>query len=153
MQKGVYENSGVKSESIVGFYDWHEEFPYETQLLYQYGDLRKPVFEDFHDKIALDFACGPGRMIPRMSKLFQRVDGADISERLINEARRKNPGSNFFCTNGDDLGNTPKSNYDFVYSTIALQHIAVREIRLNILQQIKYSCNCTNQRCLHWFCI
>ncbi|MEJ7676224.1 MAG: hypothetical protein WKF59_26850 [Chitinophagaceae bacterium] len=64
MQKSIYENPKYSSADIVGFYDWHEEFPYETLLLYINGDIRKPVFNQFNDKVALDFGCGPGRMVP-----------------------------------------------------------------------------------------
>jgi SAM-dependent methyltransferase len=136
MQKSIYENPGFTSEQIVGNYAWHEEFPYESLLLYINGDIRKPIFDNFGEKVALDFACGPGRMVPRMKKLFSKVDGADISKNLIEEARIAHPTSNFFVTNGDDLGETPRNSYDFVYSTIALQHIAVRSVRLQILKGI-----------------
>ncbi|MEJ7676223.1 MAG: class I SAM-dependent methyltransferase [Chitinophagaceae bacterium] len=67
-------------------------------------------------------------------KILLKVDGADISKRLIEEARKASPDSIFFVTNGDDLGEAPSNTYDFVYSTIALQHIAVRSIRLEILK-------------------
>ena len=59
MQKREYENPDITPENIVGQYDWHEEYPYETFLLYRNGDVRKPIFEYTKDKIALDFACGP----------------------------------------------------------------------------------------------
>ena len=136
MQKGIYNNKNIPSEDIVGYYDWNEAFPYETFLLYENGDVRKPLFKETNDKVALDFACGPGRMVRRMSKCFKKVDGVDISNRLIEEAREKSPSNDFYVSNGDDLGSVPKNNYDFVYSTIAMQHIAVRTIRMNILKNI-----------------
>src|SRR5688572_216541 len=91
MQKSIYENPKFTSEQIVGNYAWHEEFPYESLLLYINGDIRKPIFDNFSDKVALDFACGPGRMVPRMKKFFSKVDGADISKNLIEEARIAHP--------------------------------------------------------------
>jgi SAM-dependent methyltransferase len=135
MQKWQYELD-VPSEEVVGSYEWNEGFPYETHLLYINGDVRYPIFADPSDKIALDFACGPGRMIPRMSKYFARVDGVDISDRLVADARAANPASNFWVTAGDDLGEAPSSTYDFVYSTIAMQHVAVHSIRMKILREI-----------------
>ena len=137
MQKGCYE-SNVPANNIVGNFEWHEEYPYETFLLFRNGDIRKPIFDDlFQDKIALDFACGPGRMIKRMRLLFKQVDGCDISARLIEEAKRRvGAGSNFYVTNGNDLGNTPLNHYDFVYCTISMQHIASYTIRSNILANI-----------------
>ena len=43
MQKSHYEDSKVGSAAIVGNYHWHEQYPYETFLLYKYGDIRLPV--------------------------------------------------------------------------------------------------------------
>lgn len=100
MQKQAYENPEVSPEDIVGQYEWHEEYPYETFLLYKNGDIRKPIFENTKDKAALDFACGPGRMVKRMMKVFQKVDGCDISSRLIQEAKERVPEADFYVPNG-----------------------------------------------------
>ena len=132
MQKNFYD-SGVSCEDVVGNYAWHEQFPYETQLLYRNGDLRFPLLDDYSQKTALDFACGPGRMIPRMEKFFAKVDGVDISQKMLEIARKNCPTSTFYETMGSDLGGAPSATYDFIYSTIAIQHIAVRSIRMGIL--------------------
>ncbi len=136
MQKAYYEGP-TDPEHIVGNYAWHENFPYETLLLYVDGDIRRPLFSSFKGLKALDFACGPGRMVSRMSRFFPRVDGADISEKLITIARKNCPQSDFWVTSGADLGDVPKNNYDFIYSTIALQHIAVHQIRDRIFRSMK----------------
>ena len=54
MQQEHYNDPGRTPEGIVGNYEWHEEFPYETFLLYRNGDIRKPVFESTADKVALE---------------------------------------------------------------------------------------------------
>ena len=136
MQKVAYNDANVLPEDIVGQYAWHEEYPYETFLLYRNGDIRKPLFETMNDKTALDFACGPGRMVRRMQKLFRKVDGCDISERLIAEARKRVPDTDFYVTNGNDLGDVPEEFYDFIYCTISMQHIASHKIRMSILQSM-----------------
>ena len=133
MQKNQYEDTRVSSADVVGQYKWHENFPYETFLLYKYGDVRYPVFADTHDKVALDFACGPGRMVRRMRKLFKEVDGCDIAQRLLDEAKENVPGSAFYLTNGNDLGDVPNNHYDFIYCTISMQHIASHTIRMQII--------------------
>ena len=135
MQDRYYE-ADVPPDDVVGNFAWHENFPYETFLLHRNGDIRFPVLQDFHSKVALDFACGPGRMIARMSKLFRRVDGVDISSRLLAEAKRRAPQSNFYHSSGDDIGAVPRGAYDFVYSTIAMQHIACHDVRLRILERL-----------------
>lgn len=135
-KKNFYENPEIPSEHIVGNYQWHENYPYETFLLYEYGDIRKPIFKDFSDKIALDFACGPGRMISRMKKIFKKVDGCDISQRLLDEAKITNPESDFYITNGNDLGNIQNNFYDFIYCTISMQHISCHTIREEIVKNM-----------------
>lgn len=136
MQKQAYENPEVSPEDIVGQYEWHEEYPYETFLLYKNGDIRKPIFENTKDKTALDFACGPGRMVKRMMKVFQKVDGCDISSRLIQEAKERVPEADFYVTNGNDLGDVPLNYYDYIYCTISMQHIASYQIRQCILKNM-----------------
>lgn len=137
MQKNYYQDEKIASEDIVGNYEWQENFPYETQLLYRRGDIRKPLLSNMENKSAIDFGCGPGRMVQRMSHFFKQVDGVDISQPLLIKAGEAHPKSNFYLSTGDDLGSTPTSTYDFAYSTIAMQHIAVHSIRMNILKEIK----------------
>jgi len=137
MQKELYSDPRVPSEAIVGNYQWHENFPYESNLLYRYADIRLPIFCGPIPARALDIGCGPGRMISRMQPYFQRVDGVDISAPLLKVAREKHPNGQFFETNGNDLGAAPSDSYNFAYSTIAFQHIAVNSIRKNILSHLR----------------
>ena len=67
-----------------------------------------------------------------MNRLFARVDGVDISAPLLKEAKEKTPESSFWQTDGDGLGGAPDDTYDFIYSTIALQHICVYTVRMKI---------------------
>jgi SAM-dependent methyltransferase len=135
MQKSFYERD-VPPETVVPNTEWNDKVPHETMLLYRNCDIRYPIFDDFSDKVALDFACGPGRMVPRLAKFFARVDGVDISKVLVAAAKERNPASNFWVSTGDNLGDTPLSHYDFIYSTVALQHIAVHSVRMSILRHM-----------------
>ena len=137
MQKAYYESEIDPNTDVVGSFDWHENFPYETLLLHEDGDIRKPIFPSLSGLRALDFACGPGRMVARMSKLFAAVGGVDISNRLVNVARQRCPSSNFWVASGADLGDAPLKSYDFIYRTIAIQHIAVHDIRERIFYAMK----------------
>lgn len=150
MQKTFY-NGEHPPEDVVGNYQWHEQFPYETQLLHRNGDLRFPLIaplDNLRNRTALDFACGPGRMVKRMGKYFGRVDGVDISQRLLDTARELCPGSQFYLSSGDDIGEAPAASYDFVYSTIAIQHIAVRTIRNRILGLLAASLKPSGVMCI-----
>ena len=136
MQKKHYNATKITPEQIVGNYDFHENFLYETLLLYENGDIRKPIFTDFKSKRAFDICCGEGRMIRRMNKLFGVVDGADISPKMINEAADKTPYSKLYVTNGNNCGDAESDFYDFAYCTISLQHICSYTIRDKIIKDV-----------------
>ena len=130
MQKGYYESEGgLSPKGVVGSYDYHENYPYETFLLFEYGAIRRPIYPNFATLRAFDIACGEGRMVRRMSKFFDKVDGADISSSMVEEARAQTPGSEFWVTNGLNAGDAPSDSYDFAFCTISLQHICVFSTR------------------------
>jgi len=94
-------------------------------------------------KTALDFGCGTGRNIANLYRLakWKFVDGCDIARNNLYEAHRLLTergvsGFTLYPVSGVDLGGIPSKKYDFVMSTIVLQHIAVWSIRLSILTDI-----------------
>lgn len=133
MQKNHY--SKLSPEDIVGSYQWHENFPYVTNFLYKNGDISKPLLNNISEKVALDFGCGPGRMIRKMKTLFKRVDGVDTSQNALNYAKDLSGTSNLYLSSGYDIGGASKNKYDFIYSCIAIQHIASRTIRNMIFNE------------------
>jgi SAM-dependent methyltransferase len=101
--------------------------------------LRGVNNENFAGKSALDFACGKGRNVKNLLSLadWKTVDGSDLSQANIQHCRNFFSGkSNFFTTAGADTGIKDSDSYDFIMTTISLQHIPVYEIRKRILQDI-----------------
>lgn len=97
--------------------------------------------KNYRNKVGLDFGCGCGRNMQNLWYRFERIDGIDISERNLEFAEKNliNSGCpkdrfNLHLSNGTDLNNLKTESYDFVMSTIVLQHICVYEIRFNILK-------------------
>jgi SAM-dependent methyltransferase len=139
MQKRYYSSVPAEDEAmkqnVVGCYDAHEKYPYEDFLLSQF-----PAFYSTEGMLALDFGCGPGRMIRRLAPYFEQVDGVDISRTCLETARRwtgdlrKQPV--LFENDGVTLSLVPSERYDFVYSTIAFHHIASYENRLSLLREM-----------------
>jgi len=129
MQKNQY-NSGTSN---------HEEHnsnqDYWDILL---GDLKDTT--KWNNKIGLDFACGKGRNITNMLSLcnWNRVDGVDISSGNIEYNIRTYSGqnSNWYCNNGVDVADLKDNEYDFIMSTIALQHIPVYDIRKSLIADL-----------------
>ncbi len=89
-------------------------------------------------KYALDFGCGKGRNVQNMisTSTWERVDGADISKANIEHCKIEFPDSKFYQNNGVDLREIPDNTYDFVMSTITLQHIPVYDIRHSLITEI-----------------
>jgi ubiquinone/menaquinone biosynthesis C-methylase UbiE len=108
-----------------------------------WSDYQEFLFGGFEtkDKVMLDFACGPGRNIVRFNDQFSRIDGVDLSKSMLVNARKwleqnriTEEQVTLYLNNGSDIRDIPGDHYDFVMSTIALQHIAVHKIRFNIFK-------------------
>ncbi len=119
-------------ELVVGWYARHERFDYERWL---FGG----VSIDAH-AVAIDYGCGPGRMIRRLAPRFARIDGADISADVIDVARRRCAGlaspPELTVTRGDGLPAGCEGRYDVAYSVICLQHICVHRVRRAIFESL-----------------
>ena len=78
---------------------------------------------------ALDFGCGPGRLSQALSDHFARVDGVDISPSMIELARGFNrcpDRCEYHTLSGDDLQLFASRSFDFIYTTMTLQHLKPR---------------------------
>jgi ubiquinone/menaquinone biosynthesis C-methylase UbiE len=98
---------------------------------------------DNSKKVVLDFGCGCGRNVINLLEKFnlKEVHGCDISHtnieycnQLLTELKLKN--FNFFVSDGSSLSPAKNDTYDFIMSTIVLQHIPVYNIRKNILKDM-----------------
>jgi SAM-dependent methyltransferase len=75
---------------------------------------------------ALDFGCGVGRLTRALSGRFSASVGVDVSEQMVQQARRLNadrPGIEFVVNVAPDLGRFDSGSFDLVYSSKVLQHM------------------------------
>jgi SAM-dependent methyltransferase len=75
---------------------------------------------------ALDFGCGVGRLTQPLADLFEMVDGVDISESMIDLARRQNrmgARCTYHHNFASDLSLFANGTFNLVYSNITLQHM------------------------------
>ena len=75
---------------------------------------------------ALDFGCGVGRLTQALVPHFDRVTGVDISAHMQELATRVNRFPqvvSYVCNVAPDLEVFPDNTFDFIVSTIVLQHI------------------------------
>lgn len=91
-------------------------------------------------KWALDFGCGVGRLTQALAKHFDRVCGVDISPAMIEHARRyQGDGANcqYVLNETSDLRCFPDGRFDFIYTSITLQHMPARFARRYIVEFLR----------------
>jgi SAM-dependent methyltransferase len=134
MQKKSYRGYTVTGEAsrklCVGHFETHQRYPY-TKFLLQHSSGPRNTERDF--------GCGPAKMMLQMLDHFEKVDGMDIDRRNLIYADQELPANsinpnrlNFYLGNGLGIQPMPPTKYDFIYSTICLQHIAVYNVRRQI---------------------
>lgn len=117
---------------VVGTYDEHNAFA-------DYDDYLFPKI-DTSEMLALEYGCGPGRNLIKFHDKFKRIDGVDIAEINLLNARTNLAVAGIrdyilYLTSGDNVP-TEDNSYDIVFSVICLQHICVHDIRMKIMQDI-----------------
>jgi ubiquinone/menaquinone biosynthesis C-methylase UbiE len=78
---------------------------------------------------ALDFGCGIGRLTQALAQHFQTIVGIDIAPSLIRQANEYNrvpDRCRYVLNSRDDLSVFGDREFDFVFSTIVLQHMHPR---------------------------
>lgn len=75
---------------------------------------------------ALDFGCGVGRLTQALGDHFKHVVGVDIAESMVEKARELNRHGDrveYRANWVDNLSIFPDKSFDFIYSSITLQHV------------------------------
>lgn len=135
MQKNHYHREASRwsltdKNPVVGGYHKHNVWE----------DYDNYLFKDFNTEglIAIDYGTGPGRNIIKFWNRFERIDGVDIGEKNIANAKinleeAKISGNNLYVCDGKS---TPceDASYDVWFSVITLQHIACYDVRFSILE-------------------
>lgn len=89
----------------------------------------------------LDFGCGVGRLTRALGTRYETAVGVDISEGMVRQARRLNeafPRCEFRVNAAPDLGQFATDSFDFVYSSIVLQHLrSVAEIERYVIEFLR----------------
>jgi SAM-dependent methyltransferase len=137
MQREFYDHEGATGRMNVENHRGHNANPdYWNILVMDTGD------QSYKDKVGLDFGCGCGRNVQNLVSRFKRMDGVDISPELVEQARNNilksgAPQDSFqlYACDGVSLNGLKNDEYDFIMSTIVLQHISVYQIRYNYMKE------------------
>lgn len=100
---------------------WESGKQYVADML---TTIRTHIFNEFNPTRALDFGCGPGRIVLPLSDKCREVVGLDTSESMLREARANRKASNVHLINKlSDL----QGDFDLIHSTAVFIHIPPRE--------------------------
>ncbi len=83
--------------------------------------------------VVLDLGCGNGRFFKYLT--HTNYTGLDISEKMIEEAKKRFPNVKFICGNAISLP-FPDNFFDKVYSIALLHHIPTEKYRKIVLNEI-----------------
>jgi len=93
---------------------------------------------------ALDFGCGVGRLTRALAGHFESCTGVDISERMLEHARRLNAdcaNCRFVVNRSSDLALFADDAFDFVLSFVVLQHVASAQAALLYISEfVRVAC-------------
>jgi len=110
------------------FYDAYAQMARSKDGLKAAGEWHqlKPLFPPLEGKCVLDLGCGYGwHSRYAADQGAGSVLGIDLSERMIEEAKRRNAGENIiYRVCSLEEYEYPKETYDFVISNLALHYIA-----------------------------
>lgn len=96
-------------------------------------DLAK--LADARDRI-LDLGCGNGRLIQVFGKEINYI-GADVSEKLLEIAKKLHPKNNFVLIKNPLILPFPDESFDKVFCLSVLHHIPTEKYQLQYLNEIK----------------
>ncbi len=104
----------------------------------QGDDLLKKGLDKFRDSIMLDLGCGMGRMTEFMADDFQQVCGVDISDTMIESARKRLAGKNnveLKLAQGNSIP-YPNNHFNLVFSYSVFQHFPTEKMIKENLEEI-----------------
>jgi len=85
----------------------------------------------------LDFGCGPGRLTQSLANYFRQCHGVDISPSMVKLGNKLNKHGNrcqYHVNQKNDLTLFPDNTFDFIYTTIVLQHMRTK-FQKNYIQE------------------
>lgn len=125
---GVYSRDDFKArnldEKTLGeFFRSGED---HVELVFE--NIRRHFDPGFESRRALDLGCGVGRLLIPLAKSSSHAVGVDISDHMLEEARRNCEAhgvSNVEFAKSDDTLSEVSGTFDLVHSFVVLQHIEV----------------------------
>ncbi|WP_119581147.1 class I SAM-dependent methyltransferase [Streptomyces europaeiscabiei] len=110
-------------------FDWrYDEFlaTGEREVAWASHSAQESHVYPIRRSLAVDFGCGPGRLIGALKERFQQVVGIDTSRTMLSLARRTHPEDNVSFS--ESTHTVRDGCADLVYSTFVLQHLTQNQM-------------------------
>lgn len=127
--RNVYSD-GKRARAYAGL-----EYPGTYYLAFR--DLPDLIRRHVRGRTALDFGCGAGRSSRFLASLGFEVVGVDISERMLDLARERDPGSDYRLVSEGDLGELPELRFDLVLSAFTFDNIPEPGMRKSLFASLR----------------
>ncbi len=79
--------------------------------------------QDVKGKTVLDIGCGTGRLSRQIAKAGAKVCGIDISEKMLEQARKKDTETEYLHFKPNTVFPFQDKKFDFIVSNLVLEHI------------------------------
>ncbi len=107
------------------------DFVLESYHKYSYYSLKSEI----HGNV-LDYGCGEGYGSEILSKFVDKVNGVDISEEAINEARKMKHNNITFTLLKDNYLPFEDDSFDFVTSFQVIEHVENVDLYLSEIKRV-----------------
>jgi ubiquinone/menaquinone biosynthesis C-methylase UbiE len=95
-----------------------------------YRDLSEIITKYVHGNLAIDFGCGTGRSTRFLQKLGFSTIGIDISEKMIQIAKKIDPTGDYRLINDGDFSQLALHTYDLVLSAFTFDNIPTKKKKI-----------------------
>ena len=133
-----FTNTKTPSEREVNEFELRETGLADYEK-YVAGDaLLAPILAKSNPSSTLEVGCGLGRMTEFFPRHFTKVAGIDISDVMIESAKKRLAGAkniDFKVSDGENI-DFPNNNFDLIFSYQTLQHIPARGILAKKMSEI-----------------
>jgi ubiquinone/menaquinone biosynthesis C-methylase UbiE len=92
-----------------------------------YRDLPKIITKHVHGFKAIDFGCGTGRSSRFLQKLGFTTIGIDISEKMIQRAKKTDPAGDYRLIKDGDFSQLTADSFDLVLSAFTFDNIPTKK--------------------------
>jgi SAM-dependent methyltransferase len=111
------------------------EFPRTYYLAFR--DLPELIGRHVRGRKAFDFGCGAGRSTRFLEQLGFDVEGADISEAMLVQARERDPQGHYFLMPDGDFSGFAAGAYDLVLAAFPFDNIATMDRKVGLLESLR----------------